>query len=124
MGAMSSKFPSKLYLWGYQSGGAILRDLSKLCWHVSGSSFGMNPRPSVIAHMRSFSPTLKPTHQPIFLPLSPKNVTADSNVKSRWNGDTSGARSSPFPFIIRMSGVIFVAKLVNLTKFWILYYET
>ena len=24
VGAMSSKFPSKLYLWGYQSGGAIL----------------------------------------------------------------------------------------------------
>ena len=38
---------------------------SKLRWHVSGSSFGMNPKPSAIADLCSSSPTrVKPT-QPI-----------------------------------------------------------
>ena len=37
-----------------------LRGRSKLRWHVYGSSFLMNPRPSAIAHQRSSSPTLNP----------------------------------------------------------------
>ena len=41
-----------------------LRDGSKMRWHVSGSSFGMNPWPSIIAHYRMSSPTLKHTQPP------------------------------------------------------------
>ena len=31
-------------------GSHLLRGGSKLRWHVSGSSFGMNPRPPAIVH--------------------------------------------------------------------------
>ena len=44
---------------GYQNGGSIPAAAGlKLRWHVSRSAFGMNPRPSDIAHLRSSSPTL------------------------------------------------------------------
>ena len=36
----------------------------KLRWYVSGSSSGMNPRPSAMAHYHCSSPTLNPTKQP------------------------------------------------------------
>ena len=39
-------------------GNHLLRGGSKLRWHVSGSSFGLTPRPSAIAYQRCFSPTL------------------------------------------------------------------
>ena len=41
-------------------GSSPLRVGSKLRWHVSRSTFGMNPRPSAIAHKRSSNPTLNP----------------------------------------------------------------
>ena len=46
------------------SGNTTLLVNMKLRWHVSGSSIGMNPRPSALVHWHSSSPTLNPFNQP------------------------------------------------------------
>ena len=51
--------PLEVPKWGSHP----FRGRSKLWWHVSGSSSGMSPRPSAIAHLRSSSPMLNPTKQ-------------------------------------------------------------
>ena len=81
---MSSKFLSKLYLWGYQRWRAInSKSDQKLRWPVFGPFLGKSPRPSAIAHCVDLVQRLnRHTYLPIYLKINKKKHCQHSSKES------------------------------------------
>ena len=56
----------------------------KLEWHISGSSFGMNPRPSAISHSHCSSPALNPPN-----PSQPRSIILEWELGGLYTHDGS-----------------------------------